>query len=91
MLINAFAFPTDVDENSSGPTQITNSETQRDNTWGIVDVSYAVNDHLDLSVGTSSLQSAMSADGKHLRFPWFDFEGPQSNTTSLYFDVAGSF
>ena len=90
-IINSFGIPIDIDDNSAEPTRRTNNETQRDTSWGIVDLSYAVNDHLDLSTGISSVQAAKSADGKHIRFPWWDFEGPQSNSTSLYFDVTGSF
>ena len=91
MIINSFGIPIAIDEHSSAVTARTDNENQRDSTWGIVDATYAVNNHLDLSVGISSLQTAKSADGEHIRFPWWDFEGPQGNNTSLYFDVTGSF
>ncbi len=90
-IINSFGIPIEPDEFTSEVTLRTNNETQRDSTWGIVDLSYEVNDHLGLSAGISSLQAAKTADGEHLRFPWWDFEGPQNNSTSLYFDVIGSF
>ena len=90
-LINSFGIPIEQDEFTSPITARTNNETQRDSSWGIVDLSYDVTENFGLSAGISSLQSAKSADGEHIRFPWWDLEGPQNNATSLYFDVIGSF
>ena len=90
-IINSFGIPIELDDKSPQAARTTGNETQRDTSWGIVDLTYAVNDHLDLSTGISSPQAAKSADGRRLRFPWWDFEGPQANNTSLYFDVTGSF
>ncbi len=85
-----WGIPIDVDDYTSDVSRRTN-ENQRDYTWGIVDLTYDVNDNLSLSCGTSSLQDALTEDGERLRFPWWDFEGPQANRTSLYVDITGSF
>ena len=88
-IINSWGIERPVDGFTSDVTRRTGNETQRDLTWGIVDLTYDVNEHLSLSFGTSSLQTAKSYDGARLRFPWWDLEGPQSNSTSLYVDITG--
>jgi len=90
-IINSFKFETEVDELSSEAARQTAAENQSDLSWGVLDVSYAVTDHFALAVGSSSLQPYRTTDTKRTRFPWWSFEGPQDNYTSLYADVAGSF
>ena len=89
-IINSWGIERPIDEYTSEVSRRTGNETQRDLTWGIVDLTYDVSDHLSLSFGTSSLQNAKSFDGERLRFPWWDLEGPQANSTSLYVDITGA-
>lgn len=46
---------------------------------------------IDLALGVSTLQPVFTSDGRHLRFPFFDFVSSPSNNTSIYFDVSMSF
>jgi len=88
-IINRFSYaPTEPDELSS---EYATGENQRDATWGVVDVSYKLNDWLAYSVGVSSYQPAKKADGQSLRFPFWDSESPANNFTTFYMDIEGSF
>ena len=53
-------------------------------TTGNVEVSYSLDDHFSLAIGLFSLQPARTADGHHLRFPFYDFVSPANNYTAWY-------
>jgi hypothetical protein len=55
-----------------------------DLTLGAIDLSYWLDDHFAVSLGTFSLQPARTADGKALRFPFYDFISPANNFTTWY-------
>lgn len=62
----------------------------RQSTSGNVSVSYVPVPWLYLTVGANSQQGALTADGKGLRFPFWDFVSPYNNNSSLYFDTTFS-
>ena len=43
-----------------------------------------------LTVGASSFQPALSADGASFRFPFWDFSSPYNNFSQIYFDTTVS-
>jgi hypothetical protein len=55
-----------------------------DSTIGSWDVSYELFDHYTFSLGIYSWQPARTADGKKIRFPFYDFVSPANNYTTLY-------
>jgi hypothetical protein len=59
----------------------------RQSTSGNIAVSYVPQSWLFFTVGASSQQGALTADGKGLRFPFWDFVSPYNNFSSLYFDT----
>jgi hypothetical protein len=62
-----------------------------DITWGIISAGYDVNDHFALSVGVASYQPALDSRYQTLRFPFFDFSGPNANNfTELLVGVTGT-
>jgi len=62
-----------------------------DVTWGIVALSYSLDEHLALGVGLSSLQPALDAESKNLRFPFFDFSGGTANNfTQAFASLSGT-
>lgn len=62
-----------------------------DLTWGVVAVSYAITDHFSANLGLSSLQPALDAQSKNLRFPFFDFSGANANNyTQVFVSLTGS-
>jgi len=66
-----------------------------DNTSGLIEVAYGFADDspasgLALAIGVSSQQPARTADGKSIRFPFFDVVSPANNYTGVYFNVAYS-
>jgi len=62
-----------------------------DLTWGIVAFSYSLDDHLSLGVGFMSLQPALDAQSKSLRFPFFDFSGGTANNfTQAFASLSGT-
>ena len=64
---------------------------QRDETWGVLDVSYQPWEHVGFSLGLSSRQPAKTEDNSAFRFPFFDFRSLANNFTNLYFDVYATF
>jgi hypothetical protein len=58
-----------------------------DSTSGSVDVRWAPRDDLALSLGLASVQPARTADGKALRFPFWDLVSPANNFSALYLEV----
>lgn len=62
-----------------------------DLTWGVVAVSYSITDHVSANLGLSSLQPALDAQSKNLRFPFFDFSGANANNyTQVFVSLTGS-
>lgn len=55
-----------------------------DYTWGIIEAAYQATGNLSLAMGISSLQSALTADNKSVRFPFYDFISPANNLTKWY-------
>ena len=60
-----------------------------DMTWGNIQVSYQPQRHVVLSLGITSFQPALTADGDFPRFPFYDFVSPNNNYTRWFF--AGTF
>lgn len=86
LIYNRFSYAGEPDQLSSS---YATGENQRDITWGIIDLSYQLNDWLTYSVGISSYQPAKTEDGQRLRFPFWDVEGRAENYTTFYLDIAG--
>jgi hypothetical protein len=62
-----------------------------DVTWGIVALSYSLDDHLAIGLGLSSLQPALDAESRNLRFPFFDFSGSTANNfTQAFASLSGT-
>jgi hypothetical protein len=53
-------------------------------TWGIIELAWEPRDHLMLGLGISSLQPALTADSKSVRFPFYDFISAWNNYTKWY-------
>jgi hypothetical protein len=53
-------------------------------TWGIIEASYQPLSYLVVALGISSLQPALTADAKNVRFPFYDFVSPHENYTKWY-------
>jgi hypothetical protein len=60
---------------------------EADTTAGDVDVSWTPRDDLTLVLGVGSVQPARTADGKRLRFPFWDWVSPANNFSALSFEV----
>jgi hypothetical protein len=60
----------------------------RQSTAGNISVSYIPLPWLFFTVGANSFQGALTADGKGLRFPFWDFVSPYNNFSQLYFDTS---
>jgi hypothetical protein len=62
-----------------------------DLTWGIISAGYDITDHFALSVGVASLQPALDSRYRYMRFPFFDFAGPNANNfTQVLVGVSGT-
>lgn len=57
---------------------------RRDYTFGSLDLSYQLHDHVIVAGGISSLQPAKTADNKSFRFPFWDFVSPSNNFSKFY-------
>jgi len=53
-------------------------------TWGIIEANYQPLSYLIVALGISSLQPALTADAKSVRFPFYDFVSPHNNYTKWY-------
>jgi hypothetical protein len=62
----------------------------RQTTSGNLSISYVPTSWLFLTVGASSFQPALSADGTSFRFPLWDFTSPYNNFSQVYFDTTVS-
>src|SRR5262249_45377982 len=64
---------------------------REDSTWGVIALGYAIDDHFSANIGLSSFQPALDAESKNLRFPFFDFSGPNANNfTQLFLSLTGT-
>src|SRR5262249_30022116 len=54
------------------------STGRADWTWAILGVGYEITDHFGLSTGISSYQPALNSQNGNIRFPFFDFKGPNA-------------
>jgi hypothetical protein len=92
-VINEFKYavdPTVRDVLVLNPT-FTTTAGRVDNTWGIISFGYDVTDHVSLSLGVASFQPALDSRYQHLRFPFFDFSGPNANNfTQAFVGVTGT-
>ncbi|MBI4817670.1 MAG: hypothetical protein HY791_15520 [Deltaproteobacteria bacterium] len=77
-------------ERDASGTLIVDGNNGSDTTSGGLELSYAVDDALTLAFGLSSSQPAKTADGKALRFPFFDFISPANNYSSWYISASYS-
>ncbi|MBM4280441.1 MAG: hypothetical protein FJ137_06650 [Deltaproteobacteria bacterium] len=59
----------------------------RQSTAGNLSVSYIPLPWLFFTLGASSFQGALTADGKGLRFPFWDFVSPYNNNSQVYLDT----
>ena len=58
---------------------------EADTTSGTIEIAYSPTDEWSFSLGLSSTQPALTADGKRVRFPFLDLVSPANNYTGLYF------
>lgn len=56
---------------------------QNDRSVAFVSASYQLNDYYSLSLSTSTIQAPLSSDGHRFRFPFWSFEGPSANYTTV--------
>jgi hypothetical protein len=102
-LVNRWSYSPPVDEfsstvtDSSGARVVDGSGRSGDATSGGLDLSYAIPEipGLDgvsfaVSFGFATMGPALTADGKSLRFPFYDFVSPANNLTSWYLDLSAS-
>lgn len=68
---------------------VVNGVNESDLSRGLIDLTYHVDAHFSVSAGVFSFQPARTADGKGLRFPFFDFISPAQNYTAWY--LGGAF
>jgi hypothetical protein len=63
----------------------------RDSQMGVVDISYMVNPHLYLSLGSQTMVAPKTADNKGVIFPFLNFSNNYRNNSSVYLSVGGQF
>lgn len=86
------SFGRDPDQFSSAAvdasgSRVVDGTSENDTTFGLISATYAPTDHWSFSLGVSSAQPVMTADGKSVRFPFYDFVSPANNFTSWYLSV----
>jgi hypothetical protein len=85
---NTFLY--DVPANQFTADQTVN-RGREDFTWGILSLTYSLTDHFAVNAGISSLQPALDAQSKNLRFPFFDFSGATANNyTQAFVSLTGT-
>jgi hypothetical protein len=87
-------FGRDPDGSSSTKTDLSGSPvvdgtSDDDTTSGLIELGYAIDENVSVSLGVASQQPAKTADGKRYRFPFYDFISPGNNYSAWY--VSGSF
>lgn len=78
-----------IDAHSSTKTDvdgapIVDGTNEDDSTSGAIEVAYQLDDRLSFALGVTSQQPAKTADGRGLRFPFYDFISPASNFSAWY-------
>lgn len=68
----------------AGGRIIVDGTNEDDSTSGTIEVAYELDDRLSFALGVTSQQPAKTADGKSLRFPFYDFISPASNFSAWY-------
>lgn len=63
----------------------------RDSQMGILDVTYMVNKHLSLSLGTQTMVAPKSANNEDFIFPFLNFSNNYRNNSSVYLSVGGRY
>jgi len=64
---------------------------REDTTWGIIGLTYSVNDHFAVNAGISSQQPALDSRVQGLRFPFFDSSGGNANNfTQAFLSLTGT-
>ena len=64
---------------------------REDATWGIIGLTYSINDHFAVNAGISSQQPALDSRMQGLRFPFFDFSGGNANNfTQAFLSLTGT-
>jgi len=63
----------------------------RNSQRGIIDITYMVNKHLSLSLGTDTLVAPKSANNKEFVFPFLNFSNNYRNNSSVYLSVGGRY
>lgn len=88
IVINQFQYSVPADQASALHGVATG---RTDVTWGLISLGYDLTDHLSIAVGLSSYQPALDSTYSHLRFPFFDFSGPNANNfTQAFAGVSGT-
>jgi hypothetical protein len=93
IVINEFKYSIDP-QTAEMIVQNTNTNVvtgRSDITWGLIALGYDLTDHFSLSLGIASMQPALDSRYRYLRFPFFDFSGPNANNfTQVFFGVTGT-
>lgn len=63
----------------------------RESQMGLLDISYQVNDHLTLSLGTQTMVAPKSANNEDFIFPFLNFSNNHRNNSSVYLSVGGRY
>jgi hypothetical protein len=87
-------FGRTLDGASSGKTDvdgrpIVDGTNEDDSTSGTLELAYELDERWSFAFGVTSQQPARTADGKSLRFPFYDFISPASNYSAWY--LSGTF
>jgi hypothetical protein len=82
IVINQFQYSVPLDQQFA----VHGVQTGRtDSTWGLISLGYDVTDHFAIAIGMSSYQPALDSTYSHIRFPFFDFSGPNANNYTQFF------
>jgi hypothetical protein len=60
---------------------------RRDSHGGSLSANYQLLDQISLGLGMATGGPTRTADDKHIRFPFFNFSGPESNMTTFFVSV----
>ena len=92
IVINEFKYSIDADTYNMIVVQSNQAPRGRsDFTWGLISLGYDITDHASLSLGVASYQPALDSRYQNLRFPFFDFEGPNANNyTQVFLGLGGT-
>jgi len=89
LIDNTFLYYVSPDDGLTSPNAV--NRGREDSTWGIVGLTYAINDHFAANAGVSSQQPALNSRLTAVRFPFFDFSGANANNfTQAFVSLTGS-